>query len=82
MIGSQREIGGMHGSSRIVSCVPRLTIDPESTVFRGIPENPMISKADHFGGTADGISSEKIFLMAQIQDVMTAIDNRVGVNRN
>lgn len=37
-IGLHREIGGMHGSSRIVSCVPRVTIVPESTVLRGNPE--------------------------------------------
>jgi hypothetical protein len=64
MIRSQREIGGMLGSSRIVSCIPRLTIVPESTVFGQSRKNPMISKAGHFGGTADGISPTKIFLMA------------------
>lgn len=48
MIGLHREIGGMHGPSQIVSCVPRLTIVSESTVFRGIPKNPIISKASGF----------------------------------
>jgi hypothetical protein len=63
MIRLQREIGGMHGSSRIISCVPRLTIVPESTVFGVSRKNPAISKAGHFGGTADGILQSKIFLM-------------------
>jgi hypothetical protein len=79
MIGLHREIGGMHGPSRIVSCIPRLTIVPESTVFGAIPENLIISKAGHFGGMADGISPSIIFFMTLFQDFMWTIDNRVGM---
>jgi hypothetical protein len=67
MIEEHGELGGMHRSSRIASCVHRLTIDPESIVFRGAPENPIISEAGHFGGTADGILLRKIFLMKRFQ---------------
>ena len=69
----------MHGRAKIISCIRRLTIVPESTVFGLIRKTPTISKSRHFDGRTDGILFVEIFLSMRFQRLMRLVENRVGV---
>lgn len=59
---------------------PCSAIDGGRRILRKQPKNPMFSEARGFDGLADGIASREKIFTEQIQSVMRAGNNRVGVD--